>query len=410
MKNYNRVYGLVVVFFGYFFHELVLPVQALVKVPLCDLVGDSCKINENGNNAVVYYNNLSLCGQRIKNCPRIHQLLFNEIVTILEEKGDECLVKVPSIFYEREDRPERYDTYWALRKNFITFEALSQLGIAQTIFPDPLQYERTGSMALPSNKKIVVLQVPYYDQKTKQHYSAGTRFVLSPLAGNRCGYTVYLFDASTNKCITTVIPHGVGTIENSTEPVQKKIAQYVTLLRRWTQHKGFIPYVWGGASCINYCFDDSFSLVKTAQEEFFQRDECLQSPKSGFDCAGLIARAAQICGLPYYYKNSITIKKNLTPVRHKEHLREGDIIWIPGHVMVVASLKNNTLIEARGYNHGYGKVHEIAVDKVFQGIDTFGQLIDCYNARKPVQRLDRKGAVAHRVDAYFLLSFESGCR
>lgn len=402
MKRYLLFYCLNVLFQGYIFCSTSAPVQALVKVPLCDLISDSCKSICDNKNVVVYYNNLPLCGQQIKDCPRIHQLLYNEIVTIIEEKGDECLVKVPSIFYERDENSDRFDTYWTLKKNLITFDALSKSGIKLDSFPDSLNYVRGDARS--SKKKIVTLLMPFYEPKTKQYYSAGTRFVRVYSKGHSAGHTVYLFDAASNKVITTVIPQKLSKIENNRDSFQKKVSDYIALLRSWVTQEGFIPYVWGGSSYSKGCKKDEIQIINAVGKEYYHRLECTESPKSGFDCAGLIARAAQICGLPYYFKNSTTIKKNLVPVSEKEKLREGDILWIPGHVMVVANIKQNTIIEARGYNHGYGKVHEIALNKVFQGVESFDQLIDLYKKKKPLQRLNNVGVRAHQVDSYVLLS------
>ncbi len=336
MKKFIHVFGYLFFGIGYFFHSAAVPTQAWVKVPVCELVGEPLKSDATNNSVFIYYNNLPLCGQRIKDCRRIHQLLFNEMVMILEVKGDECLVKVPSIFYERDDSSGRFDTYWSLKKNFITREDLEKNGNSYDYFPESLAYQKKSDVF--NKRKIITLMLPFYEPKTKQHYSAGTRFVMVCSKGNCFGNTVYLFDQVSDQCITAVIPHNLCRIENSNEPFQKKIHDFVVLLRRWTKQNGFIPYVWGGSSCVNFCKKDEFFMTNDKATCSYYRSECELSPKTGFDCAGLIARAAQICGLPYYFKNSLTIKKNLEAITDKDKIREGDIIWIPGHVMVVASL------------------------------------------------------------------------
>lgn len=401
MKKYMLWYCFC--FLGYFFRVASVSVQALVKVPLCDVIGESCFSTKNSNITVVNYNNLPLCGQRIEDCPRMHQLLYNEIVTMVEERGDECLVKVSSAFYEHEDSSKKCDKYWALKKNFISFDELAKLGISWDLFPGPLDYEK--SKTVDSNKKIVTLTAPFYEPITHQHYSAGTRFVMANSSKHTLECAIYLFDANTNKLVIGIVPYRFCHIENNKDTIQKKTADFIALLRRWILLEGFIPYVWGGSSYIQRCKNDEILTINASKGGYYYRPECVQSLKSGFDCAGLIARAAQICGLPYFFKNSITIRKNLELITNKDQLREGDIIWIPGHVMVVASLKNNTIIEARGYNHGYGKIHEIALNKIFYGVDTFFQLIDLYNAKKKLKRLDSKGMVAHGIDSYAVLSF-----
>ena len=141
-------------------------------------------------------------------------------------------------------------------------------------------------------------------------------------------------------------------------------------MRQWAKRKeGFIPYVWGGFS-----FTDTIKTTSC----FLLKDETT-SPKTGLDCVGIIARVAQIYGIPYFYKNTTTIKQCLTPLARNSKLMTGDIIWVPGHVMIVADLTNHTLIEARGYDHGYGKVQEIPLNEEFKGINTYRDLIDAYH-------------------------------
>ncbi|MGB8367272.1 MAG: hypothetical protein WCD44_02830, partial [Candidatus Babeliales bacterium] len=155
----------------------------------------------------------------------------------------------------------------------------------------------------------------------------------------------------------------------------------------------YIPYVWGGFSFTSTKKISSFSL----------KNEKIVSPKTGFDCAGIIARSAQICNIPYFYKNTTTIKQFLSPITHINNLMPGDIIWIPGHVMVIADLKNNTLIEARGYNHGYGKIHEIPLSEEFKGISTYKELFNIYQNKKTITRLDHKGNEQEKINNLLLL-------
>ena len=82
---------------------------------------------------------------------------------------------------------------------------------------------------------------------------------------------------------------------------------------------------------------------------------------------------------------------------NKKHLQEGDIIWIRGHVMIVGSLKDNTLIEARGYNHGYGKVQEIPLHTVFKYIKTFAQLFVHQQNKLPFFRMNSRGKVVQTI-------------
>lgn len=386
-----------------FFYAAAAAEQAWVKVPVCDLIGESHATKDH-NELINYYNNLPFASKRNIDCSRIHQLLFNEEVTILEEKDKQCLVKIPSIFYELENTTERFNTFWTLKENLITRNAIVSMKIPVTHFPEPINFQKINNQKSQTN--IVTLRLPFYDPMTRVHYSVGTRFVLTPKQENNTVKTVYIFDNQKNKCITTAIPQNLCYQENNLSPKQK-INNFVALLRLWIQQEGFIPYVWGGLSFTSLCKNEAFELNESHTGMHYVRNSYNEFPKKGFDCAGLIARAAQISGLPYYFKNSMTIKKNLDPVTDVNKIQEGDILWIKGHVMVVASIKNNTLIEARSYEDGYGKIHEISLSKVFKDVQDFNQLINHYKAKKTLYRLNDKGMVTSQFEHFALLSIQS---
>jgi len=133
----------------------------------------------------------------------------------------------------------------------------------------------------------------------------------------------------------------------------------------------------------------------------------MESPKTGLDCSGMIARAAQICGIPYFYKNTTIIERFLTPLAKGNKPIPGDIIWIPGHVMVVADFINNTLIEVRGYKHGYSKIHEIPLNEEFKGINTYHDLTNAYHNNKAIIRLDSSGNERETITSLKLLQLTS---
>lgn len=384
-------------------HITAFPSKAVTRVPVADLVGRPLKDFFNKNEIVFNYNNLPFCGQENQICYRIHQLIFNEEVTILEQRGDEVLVQILSLFYEGEHSAQRYDRYWSLRKNFATFDELVAVGISQDYFPNPLDYKKPQSV---SKKKIVTLLFPFQNLAINQCFSAGTRFVVDDKKTTRATYAVFLMDYVRNHMTTMFIPAKLCRAEWIAEPFHKKVQNFIALLKEWSQ-KGTIPYVWGGCSFTHYCQTKEFALVSKNQRESYEWLPSQQGPKNGFDCTGLIARAAQISGLPYYFKNSITVMKNLKEISDQQHLVAGDIIYFAGHVMVVADRIKNTIIEARAYNHGFGKIHEIAVGKVFQDVDTFAQLEEKYKKKQPLYRLDSKGNVAQTITRFKLLKLES---
>jgi hypothetical protein len=110
-----------------------------------------------------------------------------------------------------------------------------------------------------------------------------------------------------------------------------------------------------------------------------------------------------MASLPYYFKNTTTISTQVPPLPPHALPEPGDLIVIPGHVMVIADLKNHTLLEARGYPHGYGKVQELPLEKVFKDIATYEQLLAAYRNKKTVYRIDREGNVRDTIQTMKIL-------
>ena len=124
---------------------------------------------------------------------------------------------------------------------------------------------------------------------------------------------------------------------------------------------------------------------------------------TGFDCSGVIARAAHACNIPYFFKNSSTALQQLKPIVSYEQLAEGDLLHIKGHLMVVSDIKNNKIIEARSHWHGFGKLQEIKLSDEFQGVKTYKQLVDACLANKRLARLDSAGSVFEKIQSATLL-------
>ena len=381
--------------------------QAIVIVPVADLLGQSQKIS-GAKNTLAAYTQVSICGKKGEfACPRLHQLLFNEVVTIVEEYEDEVKVKVPHVCFETQDQGTPMDTYWTLKKNIISFDHLKKHRINLAEIPQPISYE---TKKIEDDQSISLI-MPHYDRKTGFTFSVGTRFVAKPDQENKTTIAVYALDGQGTAMRTLHIPPS-HCVRQKTSTNEQKIALFLELIRRWShQNNGFIPYVWGGCSFSGVCKNDQFttkeSIAPHGQKiSFYQRPDS-KKQHSGFDCTGLVTRATQLAGIPYFYKNTTTLAKYLKPLTTDTQLHAGDLIWFPGHVMVAGDLGKNTIIEARHYGHGYGKVHELPLKEVFKDVATFEQLQQNFFKQKPLLRLHRNGSVAQTISTFKLLRLAS---
>jgi len=381
---------------------------ALVITPVADLIGRPVKQSD----MFVNYSNIPLASgafQRGQLCPRVHQLIFNEIVDMSKKQCDEARINISSVYYLARNNANPQTAYWTALKNLIPLKTLKEKKVDLSKIPKPIEFWSNGSALYQKN--TITLILPWTDRYSQQTFSAGTRFVLSKSDENRKNYSIYIFDPKIMNYRITQIPKKLALKNDKHRSNTKKTCLFVRLLRIWAHYdNGFIPYVWGGCSFTTtskHPFEKKEYGEKGPGTYYFERPDIKCNPCIGLDCSGMVARAAQICGIPYFFKNSTTLASQMTPLKSKDTLQEGDLLWIPGHVMVIADTSKNTLIEARGYGSGYGRVHEIQLNKMFRNINTYGDLLKAYFAGKPLVLMNSKQENRSTLSDYKILKLAS---
>ncbi len=254
----------------------------------------------------------------------------------------------------------------------------------------------------PSSHSVTIAQ-PWFEPITQTHFSAGTCF-----ACDRNRREIWVFNPTTKEYSKTACPtHLCMPLPSQDFSTQRK--QMLALLRSWITQEDFVPYAFGGCSVRTKIQKSATVIAKemTLNQgdpvRYYEwpgtQNEC---PKTGLDCSNLILLSAQMCGIPYICKNSLAAVTFLRPVTAENSLEIGDIIWIDKHLMVVADLGRHTLIEARGYDSGYGKVQEIPLHEMFKDIKTYDQLVDCYLKKTEIERLNKDGGVQATVQVKLL--------
>lgn len=364
---------------------------AVVTVPVADASGQSLSSiakDKTLNSLYEFFTFSPEIGSY--SCLRIHQLIFNEVVKINREVGEEVECEIFNYFYQEENN-KTVRTAWLLKKNL---KYLKEILSHNCLGAIPAPY--TENIKL-STDNILTLWLPYCDSETNICYSAGTRFVRVKEQDNAKFYAIKIFDTKTLKTSIKFVPRKYAVVNYPKEyKAGKKL--FLKILKNWVKnYKYIIPYVWGGCSFVMLYPDKNFSLISTdllgQQISFWCRSGAIQAPYTGFDCTGLILRVAQICGMPYFCKNTATLAKNLKLLESNEALQEGDLIWYPGHTIIVSDLKKNLAIESEGYLQGYGKLHEIELSKLFENIGTYKDLIAAYRAKQKLNRLNVDGKV-----------------
>lgn len=395
------------------FFPLLGTQKGIVIVPVAELVGQPMKTFYPCSDPATRYANIPFCGANNNaaigvTCPRLHQLLLHEEVEILQEKDDELYIKIPNAFYVSHDKQNKHNEFWTLKKYIASYDTLKKHNVPIQNFPPPISCTESH---INSSQSIVTLTQPFFDRTTRQYLSAGTRFMQAPSKSSH-SVSVYVFDPMHYHFTTIRIPKKFLLLAKS-RTKQEHIDFFVRILKSWAHQPApyVIPYVLGGCSFIDTHPKYQFSLKETVGNSntkgkaYAYNNTVTQA--NGFDCSGIILRAAQMAGIPYFCKNTSAIGATLKPLSHNDQLQNGDLILIPGHVIVVADTQKNTIIEARGYDQGYGKVHEIPLKEQFQDMNTLQHLVDAYRNKKTLIRLNRNGKVVQTISNYKLLKLAS---
>lgn len=396
--------SIVIFIFGTSFALLSNSYLALVRVPIADLLGAPAHEFQKDISPEQLYKQLPLCGvgkHPWACCPRLHQVLLGQQVEVIEEKNNQSYIRIPDLFYITATDSNPHHHYWTLSSNLISIHELQKKGINLEHMPEFISFQKNITS---TQKPTISLIVPFKSKTTHQILSAGTRLIYDPAHSTKKDYAAFIFDGKNLTIKKEHIPQAHAIKNPIDASPEEKIIIFLKVLRTWAHTSGdTIPYVWGGSS-YTHSSADNFERITKLNCSYFDRPHDLLTPKSGFDCAGLIARAAHIAGIPYFYKNTRTL---VTHLKTTEYLEDGDLMWICGHVMIVSDRKNNLLIEARGYSHGYGKVHEIALGKVFKGINTYNQLEQANIDHARITRIDKDGNDQDSCRDFKLLSLKS---
>lgn len=351
--------------------------QAIVKQPFADLVHPleegkaPCRI-------------LSIFEDSSKRSPRLGQLIFGEVVEVLGQQGELSLVRVPSqkLWVEHKGLVNKF---WVETKALhkISAAALSKL-------PSPVEQQLDD---------WVVLVEPWALPKHSLMLSIGTRFKL--IEEREDSFEVFAYFPRERHFRKISLPKQYA--QRMPQDRVDKIATFVRLAIQLAQAEVKIPYVWGGLSIIARFPTISYVLQPACGsiDRAYTLVEQSEGPWSGTDCSGFIVRLAQSCGIPLLARNTFTMLKLLAPVKPLAQAADGDLIYLPGHVLVIVSVAKNLVVEASGPEFGPGCVQCAHVSKVL-GVQSIAELVKKAAEGQKIDRLDLKGKSYARVKATIL--------
>ena len=381
--------------------------KGIVIVPVADLAGQPLAELFPSHSIEYAYRHLPWSCYRSQYAAngRLHQLLFHEQVTIINQKNNEVCIEVPNVFYTTTRSNTPQTRYWTHAKNIIPLSALSDTD--QSAIPPAISFRDPTTL---TNRMIVTLMEPWYAKDLDLTFSAGTRFVKTPQKSKSNHIAVYAVDPRTRSIKTIAIPRQLIYHAHATHP-QQQIHDFLQLIQRWAHaQSGSIGYVFGGCSYIQTHAKNTFNLCPSilTQHGLSQYERPNTSGiKTGLDCSNLILRAAHIVGLPYFFKNTHTLAQKMRAIKPHECIESGDLIWMPGHVIIISDAQHNQIIEAHSYDGGYGKVHEMPLHAIFKGIATCDDLHAAFKNGTALKRLNSKGIMQQTYQQFKILKLRS---
>lgn len=376
--------------------------RAVVTKPVIDLISAPSSSFNRQLDPYLYYEQIPLSpvnpGQNQAAGPRLHQALFHEIVEIVEETKHEAKVRILNAYHSNKTTGQKMGNFWTLKNNLVPLHKIKN----QKLLPTPIDYQNP-----PANDgQVITLTMPWHCHKNGQIFSAGTRFRVNP----QTGYA-YCYSQDKNDFIEISIPQHLYLLNEPASPNELR-QRFVKLIQKWAhshQHQS-IPYTWGGCSFTQKVPTQRAKARQKKGLNFYTIPHAKPNPYCGLDCTGLVLRAAQAVGIPYFYKNTTTLADALTPVGLKDEIEAGDLIWISGHVIIIAEPDTGNCIEERDYSHGYGKIQKIHISKLFAQTPNLSKLKAAHHSGEPLTRIDKWGNPKgkYQVKIFKLYSSSSG--
>jgi hypothetical protein len=336
-------------------------------------------------------------------CPRIHQLLLHEVVRIIEETEHEVLVEIPHFKTINNQNTLECIKGWVLKENLQDVDATTVRHLPKPI-SDKMHYTQT-----------LALKLPYGDSDV--FYSAGTRFaILHEFSAHKetpqgSVYHAWAYDSYLKKFKIVEIPKQLCTSDLHSLSLAEKKDLFCQIVTTWaTLHPVYIPLVWGGASIAKAWENNDYKSAYLADDagqtcSVWERPKYGSETHQGIDASNLVARAAQIVGIEYEYRNTATAAAKLDELYMYEWPENGDLIWIPGGLLIINDLTGNRAVSAFSYGAGYGIVTEIPLARIFKDISTYEDFMTAYRAQQPLTILNKDGSVARTITEYKILRF-----
>ena len=384
--------------------------KAYCIVPICDVVNRPLANAQSSHEAVTLaYKNIPISwgphSQDKAACPRIHQLLLHEIVHIIDETEHEVAIEIPDFKTINKENKLESIKGWVLKEHLRSLDTNSIRHLPESL------------SSANNQMQVLALVSPFMDEDYV-FYSAGTRFaMLHEARANQIkerasshNYHAWAYDAYLKKFKIIELPQQICAYNTQSLPLQERKELFCDLITLWATYPLFIPLVWGGASIGKAWEHNDYYAASHGTESgetlsVWERPKYGEQVYQGIDASNLVARAAQTVGIDYQYRNTSTAAAFMDELYMYEWPENGDLIWVPGGMLIINKLERNRAVSAFSYGAGYGIVVELPLAEIFKDISTYDDLMQAYRSKTPLTLLNQDGSIARTINEYKILRF-----
>ncbi len=358
-----------------------LPAQAVCVVPVAnafnDYVGKKFPTPQTQQVKDLYHQVLA-ANVKNQDFMRIHQLLLHEIVTVLEQRGDELLIQCSDHFCQNNAGEKVFNTYAVLAEEFLFLDQVKDF----QLLPNPYEWYNGSSFKTDT---IFTLKAPYTDPSSGVTFSLGTRFVKQTKRLDE----VTVFVLQGKKMGTITIPTTYGIINTPRTPAEKEACIIEQFMNACTGEKR-IPTAFGGSSTTALFEKHEYKKTTlslpdgTTIEGYTRTQE--SGIQSGFTMPELNFTFDRMCGAASFIKNTTTWQRLGTPLAPDQALKNLDYICAKsGYLGRVISVEDNLVADIRSYSQHHGIARLVKLSENFKGIETYKDLVKAFHTGQPLQ-------------------------
>lgn len=366
----------------------VLPAQAVCVVPVANAFNEyigkkfSTATYEQIKNL---YHTVLATNVNYGDFMRLHQFLLHEVVTVIEEKNGELIVRAPDHFFQNNPNEKVFNSSAVLAEEFVFLDEIKD----PSKLPAPYEWDNPDSYKPTSC--IFSLTTPYKDPTTGMVFSIGTRFFMSSCSIDRKYVSVFVLTGKAFDTITIPLSYGLIDVPFSPEDTEECI---VALFMKFFGGEKRVSTAFGGRSTTalfeerDY-HESSLELPDKKIVAGYVRDQ-ETGMQTGYTMPEVNYTINRLCRAQAVEEtalgNSTTAERVRGPLAPDEEPRKLTYLLAQGYVGRL--LGEDRIADIRSYAHHNGIGRIVKLSENFKGIETEKDLVAAYRSGKPLELLN----------------------